>query len=321
MWRFYYSRFSLKSFFVYTQANIWNYSIGIFTISDKNLKTPLNQLVILNPSCKMMLLYLNKSTLLIMIFKIPFFIAFLFLISCSSKKQFPDLVSEKVEIERVNLNAELPILTSYNTVISEIKGVNKLKTFQNHFLERSTEFNLDEFKSNWNKIRKENDFENASAEDVGKWYEVSGFLLELTGEAVFASELQKIILSGIGETIEGNKKIVTPYIFTKNYDNLFINVFTPATIDYEHTTKGKVKVVMETNYPQSGKVDLKFGMTERRYIEVNIRIPEWAEGTTVTVKKVKYFAPPGGYCKIAKKWKEGDLVEIIFPMENVPEYF
>ncbi len=132
--------------------------------------------------------------------------------------------------------------------------------------------------------------------------------------------MEKIAFLGIGETISENKRIVAPYVFTKNTDDLFINLFTPATINYEHTTKGKVKVEMETNYPKSGKVDLKFGMTKRRYIEVNIRIPSWAAGTTVSVKKVKYVAPPGGYCKIAKKWKENDLVEINFPMENKPDY-
>lgn len=255
-----------------------------------------------------------------MILRSTIFIAFLFLISCSSQRQFPDFVSEKVEIEHITLNSELPTLNSKKTILSEIKGMDKLTIFQNQFLEKSTEFNLDEFKSNWNEIQKENDFENASSEDVGKWFEVSGLLLELTGEAVFAAELQKIIFFGVGDTAEENKKIVSPYVFTKNYDNLFVNLFTPATIKYDHTTFGKVKVEIETNFPKSGKVELRFGMTERRYIEVNIRIPDWAEGATVTVKKVKYIAPPGSYCKIAKKWKEGDIVEIDFPMDNVPKY-
>lgn len=255
-----------------------------------------------------------------MIFRILIYITLLFLISCSQKKQFPDFISERVEVESVSLNSELPILTNLEKTNFKINGIEKLVVSQNQFLEKNVEFNLGEFKSNWNQIQIENTLKNASAEDIGKWFEVSGLLFELTGEAVFAEELQRIVLLGIGKTIVENKKIVNPYIFTMNYDNLFINIFTPATINYEHTTVGKVKVEIETNYPQLGKVDLKIGMSERRYIEINIRIPSWAEGAMVTVKKVKYFAPPGGYCKIAKKWKEGDLVEIVFPIENVPKH-
>jgi hypothetical protein len=255
-----------------------------------------------------------------MIFRIPIFVAFLFLISCSSKEQFPDFVFEKVELEHVSLNTSFPLLITSKTNNSKIIGLDKLVILQNQFLEKRLEFNLENFKSYWNQVQQENDFGNASPEDLTKWFEVSGFLLELTGETIFAEEMEKTAFSGLGVTIEENKKIVAPYIFTKNIDNLFINLFAPATINYNHSTKGEVNVKMETNFPQSGKVDLKFGMTERRYIEVNIRIPGWAKGATVTVKRVKYVAPPGGYCKIAKKWKEDDLVEINFPMENMPEY-
>ena len=83
--------------------------------------------------------------------------------------------------------------------------------------------------------------------------------------------------------------------------------------------KGEVTFRQETDYPKSGSVKLYFGMTERRYIELFIRIPSWAEGTHVNVKGVKYFADPGSYCKILKKWKEGDVVDIEFPINKKPQ--
>ena len=261
--------------------------------------------------------YIHYTT---MIFRILIFVSFLFFISCSEKKQFPDFISQTVETENISLNTQLPIFSTPKSNNSKIEDLDKLIIIQNQLIEKDLEFDLEEFKLTWNQIQKENDFRNANSEELKSWFEVSGFLMEITGEAIFAEEVERIALYGIGETIAKSKKIVAPYVFTKNTDNLFVNVFTPATIDYEHSTKGKVKVEMETNYPKSGKVDLKFSMTKRRYIEVNIRIPIWAVGATVTVKKVKYHALPGSYCKIAKKWKEGDLVEINLPLENKPEY-
>jgi len=53
-------------------------------------------------------------------------------------------------------------------------------------------------------------------------------------------------------------------------------------------------------------------MEEIRYIEISIRIPDWARNATVTEKNVKYVATPGSYCFIARKWNSGDVIEIAF---------
>jgi len=97
-------------------------------------------------------------------------------------------------------------------------------------------------------------------------------------------------------------------------------MFIPSEISYSHSMGGEVKIWQETNYPQSGSVRVNFSMTEKQYIEVFIRIPSWAEDASVEVNGVKYFAPPGSFSKISKKWKEGDVVEIEFPISKKPDY-
>jgi DUF1680 family protein len=105
-------------------------------------------------------------------------------------------------------------------------------------------------------------------------------------------------------------------VLTKNGDHIYVNLFNPVEINYQHSLGGEVTFRQETTYPESGSVRLHFDNAENRYIELYIRIPEWAEGTSVVVKKVKYFTQPGSYCVIAKKWKQGDVVEIELPIEN-----
>jgi DUF1680 family protein len=61
-------------------------------------------------------------------------------------------------------------------------------------------------------------------------------------------------------------------------------------------------------------------METKRYIELWIRIPEWAHNASVTVKGVKYLSQPGSYSRVAKQWKEGDVVEVELPLQNVPGY-
>ena len=61
---------------------------------------------------------------------------------------------------------------------------------------------------------------------------------------------------------------------------------------------------------------IHFSMEKNRYIEVSVRIPEWAHGATVTAVGVKYPAPTGEYLFIAKKWHEGDTIRIHFPKKS-----
>lgn len=255
-----------------------------------------------------------------MISRITLLVSFLFCISCSQAPDFSTFVSEKVKLEEVKINVPLRLFDNEKIGDKRISELTDLQKYQNQYLNKSQEFSLNEFSDTWNKLQEQFDIENLQSSEIEKWFDATALLLQLRGDAVYAEELNKIVLLGIGESREHNKEIVSPYIFTKNLDNLFVHIFTPSIINYDHTTKGNVNVEMETDFPQTGLVNLKFGMTERRYIEVSIRIPSWAEGATVTVKKVKYVAPPGGYCKIAKKWKEGDLIEVVFPIEKMPEH-
>lgn len=260
-----------------------------------------------------------QNQVLTMISRITLFVSFLFFVSCSKSPDFPNFVSEKVKLEEVKLMTQLSLFDKEKKDNPEIPGLSELQGFKNLYLSKNPEFSLNDFSVSWSETGKQFKTQNLQLSDLGKWFDITAFLYQLSGDAVYAEELNNIVLQGVGESPDENRKIVSPYIFTKNFDNLFVNIFTPANINYEHTTKGNVDVTMETNFPESGNVNLTFGMTKRRYIEVSIRIPSWAEGTTVTVKKVKYVAPAGIYCKIAKKWKEGDLIEVKFPIENRPK--
>jgi DUF1680 family protein len=50
---------------------------------------------------------------------------------------------------------------------------------------------------------------------------------------------------------------------------------------------------------------------DARYLDVYIRIPEWAVNPTVAHGNVKYVAHPGEYCQISRKWKDKDEFFII----------
>lgn len=232
----------------------------------------------------------------------------LFLIeSCTQKETFPEKILTRLNMDELLLETEI---TNVHISNSPIDGhFDPLFRFVKEYEAKDVNFSLTDFINTWAEIYEHENFETGSASNLVQWVEITGLLLELTGDEKFAAALERMsngTNKGIGAA--------APFIFSKRLDHIYVNLFEPAEINYNHTLGGKVNFRQETDYPNSGKIKLHFGMTERRYMELFIRIPDWAEGSTVTVKQVKYFAHPGEYCKIAKKWKEGDLVEIEFPI-------
>ncbi len=254
------------------------------------------------------------------------FSALLFIFfSCSKSTQFPSKISEKVVSDNVVLNqtflpADLTTFIDSTHKNNFGKELEKLYQEKKKFDGQNSIFNLEDLESSWEILQ--NQRNNFNFENVKQWIEITGFLLEVTGNTKYAGELEETIYQSASTFTESEyreiEKNSTPWIFTKNVDHIYVNLYANSIIKYEHSMKGAVEITQETNYPESGKIKLKFKMEQKRYIELFIRIPEWAEGATVTEWRVKYVTNPGKYCQILRKWAEGDIVEINLPIEKRP---
>lgn len=252
-------------------------------------------------------------------------LVFLFF-SCTQKEHFPAKKSEKVALENLILYNSLIQVNEFSTADSVVENnfkneLNGLIQFKIWYEEQNTSFDLVKLEGLWSNVQNKSSGFNLN--ELKIWIEITGFLLEITTNEKYAQELETIVYhAGLKfseiETIE-IENLLKPFVFTKNVDNIYVNLFVNSTVKYEHTLKGAVEITQETDFPESGKVQIKFKMENKRYIELYIRIPEWAEGATVVEKGVKYVAVPGTYCPIARKWKDGDFVEITFPSEKIPD--
>lgn len=73
----------------------------------------------------------------------------------------------------------------------------------------------------------------------------------------------------------------------------------------------------KTYYPMDGAVRVDISMPGRKKASfaLNFRIPSWAEGADVRVNGVSLNGViPGHMCRIERKWRDGDSVELDFPM-------
>jgi hypothetical protein len=243
--------------------------------------------------------------------------------SCVQAEKLPEFVTEKVSPDELKLENgfEVPIRQySESNSSADYSGLDTLLKLQGKYYEKDNDFNLSEYNLLWRQSRNTYNSIILPPEEATRWFESTGFLFQLTGDAGVAGELERLIYTS---TISGNDELqalVAPYIFSRNIDHVHVNLFFPAEISYNHSLGGGVKITSETDYPQSGNITLKFSVENKRYVVLWIRIPEWALNPSVTVKKVRYLSHPGSYSRIAKQWKEGDEVEVEFSVLNMPEY-
>jgi DUF1680 family protein len=68
---------------------------------------------------------------------------------------------------------------------------------------------------------------------------------------------------------------VPGYIYAKNGDTLYVNLFAAGSADVE-LSGGKLKVVQDTRYPWDGAVKMTITPERPRQFAINVRIPGWA---------------------------------------------
>jgi hypothetical protein len=75
--------------------------------------------------------------------------------------------------------------------------------------------------------------------------------------------------------------------------------------------------VQDTNFPQEEGTTLTIHAARPTQLALKIRIPYWAtQGVTIKVngKTQDVAATPSSYAELKRKWKDGDKVEVSFPM-------
>jgi hypothetical protein len=97
-------------------------------------------------------------------------------------------------------------------------------------------------------------------------------------------------------------------------DGLVAGVYGPCEV---HTTvRGvSVHIVEETSYPFHGSARIAMNPASPVTFPLQLRIPAWAEGTTIRVNGQAASQPASNsFAHIERTWKAGDRVDIIFPM-------
>jgi DUF1680 family protein len=114
-----------------------------------------------------------------------------------------------------------------------------------------------------------------------------------------------------GTALETNTKLMDSIYFYHD-STLFINLFMSSALKWP---KMGVTLTQSTTYPIGDKSKLQ--VSGSGHWTMKIRIPTWTSRAELTLngKSLPHVkAKPGTYAQISRKWADGDVVEIRFPM-------
>ncbi len=125
---------------------------------------------------------------------------------------------------------------------------------------------------------------------------------------------------------------VPGYVYAKQGQAIFVNLFAGGSADIELDGGRKVKLTQVTRYPWDGAVKMTVAPAARGQFTINVRIPGWARNEPVPGDLYRYLDPAGaaptikvngqpvaltvvkGYVSINRTWQAGDVIDLNLPM-------
>ncbi len=101
----------------------------------------------------------------------------------------------------------------------------------------------------------------------------------------------------------------------QEHDGLVATAYAPC--EMKTMIRGtQVHVLEETQYPFHGTIQMIVTPSTPLDFPLQLRIPAWEVGATISVNGHAEPAPAAGsFARVERKWKAGDRVEIVFPMK------
>ena len=105
------------------------------------------------------------------------------------------------------------------------------------------------------------------------------------------------------------------YVYGVSPDALWVHQYLPGRVETPLPDGGSISLRVATRYPWDGDVDLVVEHAPARPVELRLRIPAWATGTTLEVDGVAQDVEAGAYAAIRRTWAPGTSIRLRLPME------
>jgi uncharacterized protein len=97
--------------------------------------------------------------------------------------------------------------------------------------------------------------------------------------------------------------------------DVWVNLYIPSTVRW--TQDGaQISLTQKSEYPYEPGVALEVKTPKKTKFAVNLRIPAWAEGASVSVNGKRESATSGSFARVTREWKSGDRIELELPLKT-----
>jgi len=99
-------------------------------------------------------------------------------------------------------------------------------------------------------------------------------------------------------------------------DGVYVNLYFPSTVKWTAGNGAHVSLTQAGAYPLEGRINVVVRSNKASNFALRLRIPAWAaSGAAIRVNGLPVQAPAtNGFAAIARKWKDGDHVELNLPL-------
>ncbi len=103
--------------------------------------------------------------------------------------------------------------------------------------------------------------------------------------------------------------------YLRDASGVWVNLYIPSTVRW--TQDGaRVELTQKSGYPYEPQITLEVKTSKRTEFAVNLRIPAWAEGASVTANGKRETASAGTFARVRRMWRSGDRIELELPMRT-----
>ncbi len=186
----------------------------------------------------------------------------------------------------------------------------------------------------------------------GAWaaFKLCGYLQSFTAEARFGDWVETLLINGLGAALPpapdgrvfyygdyrlsgGTKQrywhewpccagtyiqAMAEYhnlIYFRDADGIFVNLFTPSELDFEHAGT-PVMLRQVTDYPEQPSTGIEIHTERAVTFTLRLRMPGWARSAALTLngEPLPVEAAPGGWLVLRREWQPHDRLTLDLPM-------
>ena len=178
------------------------------------------------------------------------------------------------------------------------------------------------------------------------WMKLCYQLLRITGDSVWADELEISLYNALGSAMTPNGEwwsyyapltgervpshpqhddvglsccvasgprglLLTPsWAIMRSAAGIVVNLYAPGEADIVLPAGENVRIELETTYPVIPNIRMRIRPSVPVVFALQLRIPSWSKHTTLIVNGESVSCVPGKYAKIHREWLDNDTVEL-----------